>query len=90
MHQQKAVKSPSHIFDTFIVGAGISGIAAAIRLDQVGYTNYKIIEKASRVGGTWRENTYRAVAAMYLLLFILTHLHQVQNGAIYLRANQKS
>ena len=55
---KKAVKSPSHIFDTFIVGAGISGIAAAIRLDQVGYTNYKIIEKASRVGGTWRENTY--------------------------------
>ncbi|MBV6598004.1 NAD(P)-binding protein, partial [Acinetobacter baumannii] len=48
----------AHIYDTFIVGAGISGIAAAIRLDQVGYTNYKIIEKAERVGGTWRENTY--------------------------------
>ena len=58
MHQQKAVNSPNHIYDTFIVGAGISGIAAAIRLDQVGYTNYKIIEKAARVGGTWRENTY--------------------------------
>ncbi|ELW97092.1 putative flavin-binding monooxygenase domain protein [Acinetobacter baumannii 44327_8] len=40
---KKAVNSPSHIYDTFIVGAGISGIAAAIRLDQVGYTNYKII-----------------------------------------------
>ncbi|WP_213029826.1 hypothetical protein, partial [Acinetobacter baumannii] len=38
---KKAVNSPSHIYDTFIVGAGISGIAAAIRLDQVGYTNYK-------------------------------------------------
>ena len=49
---------PPHIYDTFIVGAGISGIATAIRLDQVGYTNYKIIEKATRVGGTWRENTY--------------------------------
>ena len=49
---------PQHIYDTFIVGAGISGIATAIRLDQVGYTNYKIIEKATRVGGTWRENTY--------------------------------
>ncbi len=48
---KKAVNSPSHIYDTFIVGAGISGIAAAIRLDQVGYTNYKIIEKAGRVGG---------------------------------------
>lgn len=49
---------PAHIYDSFIVGAGISGIATAIRLDQVGYTNYKIIEKATRVGGTWRENTY--------------------------------
>ncbi|MCH7307245.1 NAD(P)/FAD-dependent oxidoreductase [Acinetobacter sp. NIPH 1852] len=49
---------PAHIYDSFIVGAGISGIATAIRLDQVGYTNYKIIEKANRVGGTWRENTY--------------------------------
>lgn len=48
----------SHIYDSFIVGAGISGIAAAIRLQKVGYNNFKIIEKASRVGGTWRENTY--------------------------------
>jgi cation diffusion facilitator CzcD-associated flavoprotein CzcO len=47
-----------HIYDTFIVGAGISGIAAAIRLQKVGYTNFKIIEKADRVGGAWRENTY--------------------------------
>lgn len=55
---EKRVDMPVHVFDTLIVGAGISGIAAAIRLDQVGYTNYTIIEKASRVGGTWRENTY--------------------------------
>ena len=71
------------------MGAGISGIAAAIRLDQVGYTNYKIIEKLA----AWVEHgvrtPIRVVVAMYLLLFILTHLHQVQNGAIYLRANQK-
>ncbi|WP_297921264.1 hypothetical protein, partial [uncultured Agitococcus sp.] len=26
----------AHIYDTFIVGAGISGIAAAIRLQKVG------------------------------------------------------
>jgi cation diffusion facilitator CzcD-associated flavoprotein CzcO len=54
---RKAAAS-AHIYDSFIVGAGISGIATAIRLNQVGYTNFKIIEKASRVGGTWRENTY--------------------------------
>ncbi|MFZ3194210.1 MAG: NAD(P)/FAD-dependent oxidoreductase [Moraxellaceae bacterium] len=48
----------AHIYDSFIVGAGISGILAAIRLKKIGYDNFKIIEKASRVGGTWRENTY--------------------------------
>ncbi|MDE2420574.1 MAG: NAD(P)/FAD-dependent oxidoreductase [Gammaproteobacteria bacterium] len=55
---EKTAQNSAHIFDSFIVGSGISGIATAIRLDQVGYSNYKIIEKASRVGGTWRENTY--------------------------------
>lgn len=54
----KKAAEPVHIYDTFIVGAGISGIAAAIRLDKVGYTNYKVIEKANTVGGVWRENTY--------------------------------
>src|SRR5690606_23813059 len=49
---------PQHIYDTFIVGAGSSGIATAIRLDQSGYSSYKISEKARRGGGTWRENTY--------------------------------
>lgn len=87
---KKAVKSPSHIFDTFIVGAGISGIAAAIRLDQVGYTNYKLLKKLVVLVEHGVKTPTQAVAAMYLLLFILTHLHQVQNGAIYLRANQKS
>lgn len=52
------VAAQAHIYDSFIVGAGISGIAAAIRLNKAGYTNFKIIEKANQVGGTWRENTY--------------------------------
>lgn len=54
----KAKAAQTHIYDTLIVGAGISGIAAAIKLNKAGYHNFKIIEKASRVGGTWRENTY--------------------------------
>lgn len=53
------VKKPSaHIHDTFIVGAGISGIAAAVKLREAGLHDFKIIERAARVGGTWRENTY--------------------------------
>ncbi|MCG8611720.1 MAG: NAD(P)/FAD-dependent oxidoreductase [Pseudomonadales bacterium] len=50
--------SAQKVYDTFIVGAGISGLAAAIKLKKEGYHDFKIIEKASRVGGTWRENTY--------------------------------
>jgi cation diffusion facilitator CzcD-associated flavoprotein CzcO len=41
-----------------IIGAGMSGMCMAIRLLQAGLTNFRIFEKSSRVGGTWRENTY--------------------------------
>lgn len=50
--------SEARIYDSYIVGAGISGLAAAIKLKEEKLDNFKIIEKASRVGGTWRENTY--------------------------------
>lgn len=46
------------IHDVVIVGAGISGIAAAIRLMEAGHNDFIIVERASEVGGTWRENTY--------------------------------
>ena len=52
------VQLPSHVYDTIVVGAGISGIAAAVKLSKVGYYNYIVIEKADCVGGVWRENTY--------------------------------
>lgn len=55
---KKTQQETKKIYDTIIIGAGISGIATAIRLDQAGLTDYTILEKAKRVGGTWRENTY--------------------------------
>ncbi len=45
-----------------IVGAGFSGIAAGIALRRAGITDFVILEKADRVGGTWRENTYPGAA----------------------------
>jgi len=45
-------------FRVVVVGAGMSGILAGIKLRQAGYSNITIYEKAERVGGTWRENTY--------------------------------
>jgi cation diffusion facilitator CzcD-associated flavoprotein CzcO len=41
-----------------IVGAGMSGILSAIRVREMGVENIVVLEKADRVGGTWRENTY--------------------------------
>jgi 4-hydroxyacetophenone monooxygenase len=40
-----------------IVGAGMSGLLAAIRLQQAGI-GFSIIEKNADVGGTWLENSY--------------------------------
>jgi cation diffusion facilitator CzcD-associated flavoprotein CzcO len=40
-----------------VIGAGMAGILAGIRLKQSG-DNFTIFEKADRLGGTWRENRY--------------------------------
>ncbi len=41
-----------------IIGAGMAGILAGIRLKERGEHNFVIYEKGDTVGGTWRENTY--------------------------------
>ena len=45
-----------------IIGAGMAGVLAGIRLRQHGEDNFVIYEKGDSVGGTWRENTYPGVA----------------------------
>jgi cation diffusion facilitator CzcD-associated flavoprotein CzcO len=41
-----------------VIGAGMAGILSAIKLKQAGLTDFTVYEKADRLGGTWRENTY--------------------------------
>jgi cation diffusion facilitator CzcD-associated flavoprotein CzcO len=41
-----------------IIGAGMAGILAAIKLRAAGFEHVTIYEKADRLGGTWRENVY--------------------------------
>jgi cyclohexanone monooxygenase len=48
--------------ETLIVGAGFSGLGAAIMLDRAGLGDYLIIEAADGVGGTWYWNTYPGIA----------------------------
>ncbi|KRE25298.1 4-hydroxyacetophenone monooxygenase [Mycobacterium sp. Soil538] len=52
----------TRIHDTLIVGAGFSGLGAAVKLRQAGVDDIVIVERSDRVGGTWRDNTYPGVA----------------------------
>jgi cation diffusion facilitator CzcD-associated flavoprotein CzcO len=45
-----------------IVGAGFGGLAAAAELRRRGVKNVIVLEKADRVGGVWRDNTYPGAA----------------------------
>ncbi|HEX5940524.1 MAG TPA: NAD(P)/FAD-dependent oxidoreductase, partial [Dehalococcoidia bacterium] len=49
--------APGRTFRVVVIGAGMSGILAGIRLQQAGIP-FTIIEKNEDVGGTWFENRY--------------------------------
>lgn len=51
MAQKRAV-------EVAIIGAGMSGLCMAAKLQDAGIDTYTIFEKADEVGGTWRDNTY--------------------------------
>ncbi|HSO96490.1 MAG TPA: NAD(P)/FAD-dependent oxidoreductase [Acidimicrobiia bacterium] len=60
-----------------IIGAGMAGILAAIKLTEAGLTDFTVFEKADRLGGTWRENTYPGISCdvpshLYSYSFALT------------------
>jgi cation diffusion facilitator CzcD-associated flavoprotein CzcO len=44
--------------DVVVIGAGFAGLCMAIKLKQAGLHDFVVLEKAGRVGGTWRDNTY--------------------------------
>lgn len=41
-----------------ILGAGPGGLCMAVRLQQAGFDDFVVLEKADGVGGTWRHNRY--------------------------------
>ncbi|OKO77033.1 hypothetical protein AC630_21550, partial [Bradyrhizobium sp. AS23.2] len=54
---RKADIAPDRDFSVAVIGAGLSGVAAAYRLGQAGVP-YKVFERNSDVGGVWWENVY--------------------------------
>ncbi|MGH3561457.1 MAG: flavin-containing monooxygenase, partial [Mycobacterium sp.] len=45
-----------------VIGAGMAGVLSAIKLTEAGHTDVTVYEKADRLGGTWRENTYPGIS----------------------------
>ena len=50
------------VLDAVILGAGFAGLGMAIKLQQAGRDDFVILEKASEIGGTWRDNRYPGCA----------------------------
>ena len=51
---------PDH--EVAVIGAGIGGIGMAIALRRAGIDDFVVLERASDIGGTWRDNTYPGIA----------------------------
>jgi cation diffusion facilitator CzcD-associated flavoprotein CzcO len=44
--------------DVLVVGGGFGGIAVTRALLRAGFDDFEVLEAASEIGGTWRDNTY--------------------------------
>ena len=49
-------------FRVVVVGAGFAGIAMAVKLQDAGFDDFVVLERADDLGGTWRANTYPGCA----------------------------
>ncbi|KFG88895.1 putative flavin-containing monooxygenase [Sphingobium herbicidovorans NBRC 16415] len=58
---RKAADVPSADFKVLVVGAGMMGINAAIKLQQAGF-DFTVLEALDQVGGNWLTNTYPGAA----------------------------
>jgi cyclohexanone monooxygenase len=48
--------------EVFILGAGVSGIAAAVGLQRAGIEDFVMVDRSAAIGGTWHHNRYPGCA----------------------------
>jgi cation diffusion facilitator CzcD-associated flavoprotein CzcO len=48
--------------DVIVIGAGFGGLGMAIQLKKAGKETFIVLERASELGGTWRDNIYPGCA----------------------------
>ncbi|MFA9431717.1 flavin-containing monooxygenase [Egicoccus sp. AB-alg2] len=52
----------THHHDVVVIGAGFSGLGAAVQLLRNGFDDLVVLDRGDDVGGTWRDNTYPGAA----------------------------
>jgi NAD(P)-binding Rossmann-like domain len=62
MYQSANNNAATPHFEIAIAGAGFSGLGIAMALEQAGFHDFVILERAGDLGGTWRDNTYPGCA----------------------------
>jgi cation diffusion facilitator CzcD-associated flavoprotein CzcO len=65
---------PRH-FETVIIGSGLSGLLAAIRLQKRRCNDFVLLERSAELGGTWQANSYPGAevdipTSLYCISFI--------------------
>jgi cation diffusion facilitator CzcD-associated flavoprotein CzcO len=55
-------EEPDGMHEVAIIGAGFAGLCMAARLKEAGRHDFVVLERGTRVGGTWRDNTYPGCA----------------------------
>nr|QQZ49154.1 NAD(P)-binding protein [Phenylobacterium glaciei] len=67
-------------FKVAILGAGFAGLCMGLKLQAKGEASFVILEKADRVGGTWRRTSIPAAAATSPATSIPTPSNPIPTG----------
>jgi cation diffusion facilitator CzcD-associated flavoprotein CzcO len=67
--------TPPRHFETVIIGSGLSGLLAAIRLQKRRCNDFVLLERSAELGGTWQANSYPGAevdipTSLYCISFI--------------------
>jgi cation diffusion facilitator CzcD-associated flavoprotein CzcO len=70
--------------ETIVVGAGFGGLGIALQMQRRGLSSFLVLERASEVGGTWRDNVYPGCACdIPAMLYSFSFAHDVRWTRLY-------